>query len=119
MAIGMSYDEFWNGDPSLAKDYRAAEKRRNRARNNWAHLQGLYFYDALLCASPIFHAFAKNGTKPHPYTEDAYPLTIQEQKEREYEIEKRKLEEEFKKMQTRAEAIKRTLRERAAAKNDN
>ena len=39
-------------------------------REMW--LQGAYFYDALLCAAPVFHAFAKSGTKAHPYPSEPY-----------------------------------------------
>lgn len=40
-------------------------------------MQGAYFYQALLCASPMFHAFAKKGTKPLPYPEEPLQFEMQ------------------------------------------
>ena len=40
--------------------------------NEKSWLQGMYIYDALLCASPIYRTFAKPGTKPVPYPEKPY-----------------------------------------------
>lgn len=72
LSIGMSYDEFWNGDVELAKFYREAEKLRQERHNREAWLQGAYVYEAVCDASPLFHDFAKRGTKPIPYREEPY-----------------------------------------------
>ena len=81
MAIGMSYEEFWEKDVEMVKAYREAEriKRKNKDYDLW--LQGRYIYDALCCVSPILHAFAKEGTHPEPYPEEPYPRTEAEVKE--------------------------------------
>lgn len=80
LAMGMTPEQFWDGDPDLARYYRKAEEIRNEKRNQELWLQGLYIYEALCDASPIFHSFAKKGTKPRPYAERPYSLTDKERK---------------------------------------
>lgn len=80
LAMGMTPEQFWEGDPDLARHYRRAEEIRNEKRNQELWLQGLYIYEALCDASPIFHSFAKKGTKPRPYAERPYSLTDKERK---------------------------------------
>ncbi len=82
MSIGMTYDEFWNGDCELPIYYRKAEELKNKKKNQELWLQGLYFYEALCDVAPVLHAFAKKGTKPIPYSKEPYALTEQEHKER-------------------------------------
>lgn len=78
LSIGMTYEQFWEMDSSLVIAYRkAAEvkaKRETQERNFFSWLAGRYIYDALCCASPIFHDLAKPGTKAHPYLERPYEL---------------------------------------------
>ena len=78
LAIGMTYDQFWNEDCTLVKYYRKAHQIKQKQRNQELWLQGLYFYDALCDVSPILHAFAKKGTKPKPYPTEPYPTTDKE-----------------------------------------
>lgn len=87
LAMGMSADEYWNGDPAWAKAYREANKIRNERLNHEMWLQGLYIYDALCRVSPVLHAFAKGGTKPLEYPSEPYSLT---QKEQEYKEQKKR-----------------------------
>lgn len=82
MSIGMTYDEFWNQDVALVRVYRKADELRQRRQNQAAWLQGMYIYNALCDVAPIFHAFAKKGTKPQPYVEEPYPITAAEIEER-------------------------------------
>jgi len=97
LALGMSPDEYWRGDPELARDYRKAEEIRNEKRNQELWLQGMYFYEALCDASPIFHDFAKKGTKPAPYPSHPYSLTAKQIEEEKVENE-RKVSEKGKKL---------------------
>lgn len=78
MAIGMSYDEFWNGEPEMAKYYREANALRQKEKDYDLWLQGRYIYDALCAVSPILHAFAKNGTEPADYLKEPYPRTMKD-----------------------------------------
>ena len=75
LAIGMTYDQYWNGDPTLVKHYRKADEIRKERRNEELWLQGMYIYEALCDVSPVLHAFAKKGTKPQPYSEKPYAIT--------------------------------------------
>ena len=95
MSIGMSYDEFWNGDVSMVKAYRKANELRDRRRNQEFWLQGMYFYEALCDASALFRFTTKKSVKPEPYVKEPYPITEAEVRERE-ERERRKKEERLK-----------------------
>ena len=96
MSIGMTYDEFWNGDVSLVKFYRKAEELRYKRQNHTLWMQGLYIYEALCDASPLFRFSMKKGAiKPEPYVKEPYPVTAEEVRERE-EREARKKEERLK-----------------------
>ena len=81
MAMGMTYDEFWNSEPDRVKYYREAEEIRQKKRDYDLWLQGRYFYDALCAVSPILHAFAKGGTQAEPFNEEPYPRTMKDYKE--------------------------------------
>ena len=41
----------------------------------------MYVYEAICDASPILHAYAKKGTKPHPYADKPYALTNKQRKQ--------------------------------------
>ena len=81
LSIGMTYEQYWMGDPTLPKYYRKADEMRTERKNQELWLQGMYIYEALCDVSPVLHAYAKKGTKPRPYVEDPYPLN-EKQKER-------------------------------------
>ena len=74
----MTPEQYWDGDATLAKYYRKAEKIRNEKRNQELWLQGMYIYEALCDVAPILQAFAKKGTKPRPYSSAPYALTAEE-----------------------------------------
>jgi hypothetical protein len=96
MSIGMSYDEFWNGDVSMVRAYRKANELRDKRRNQELWLQGMYFYEALCDASPLFRFSMKKGIiKPEPYVNEPFPITASEARERK-EREAKKKEERIK-----------------------
>lgn len=97
LSIGMTAEQFWDGDPTLCKYYRQAEEIRNEKRNQELWLQGMYIYEALCDVSPIFHAFAKKGSKPHTYSNQPYALT-EKQRRREEEEKQRRIAEKGKRM---------------------
>ena len=86
LSIGMTYEQYWEGDPMLAKYFRQADEIRVERKNQELWLQGLYIYEALCDVSPILHAMAKRGTKARPYPERPYPIT---EKQRKHEIEEK------------------------------
>lgn len=95
LAIGMTYDQYWNDDPTLVKYYRKADSMKQERLNERLWLQGMYIYEALCDVSPILHAYAKKGTKPQPYSEKPYAITKEERK-REEEERERKISEKGK-----------------------
>ena len=95
LSIGMTPEQYWEGDCTLPKYYRQAEELRNERRNQELWLQGMYVYEAICDASPILHAFAKKGTKPAPYSAKPYPINSKQIKKDEEE-KQRKLTEKGK-----------------------
>ena len=88
LSIGMTYEQFWDGDPMLAKYYRQADEIRNDRKNQELWLQGMYIYEALCDVAPILHSMAKKGTKANPYSERPYAIT-EKQRLREAEEKER------------------------------
>lgn len=76
----MTYDEFWHGDPWLAKTYRAAYVERRKEENIRDWMQGAYFYNAV--ATALSNAFRKKGAPLMKYAEEPFqifPLSEEEQ----------------------------------------
>ena len=92
LSIGMTPDQYWNGDPDWARPFRRADEMRTERKNQELWLQGMYFYEAICDASPILHDFAKKGTKPYPYVDKPYPITEKQHKRNEIDKEKAKFE---------------------------
>ena len=92
LSIGMTPEQYWDGDPTLARAYRKADEIRMDRKNQELWLQGMYIYEAICDASPILHDFAKKGTKPHPYVEKPYPITEKQHKRNAIDKEKAKFE---------------------------
>lgn len=61
----MSAEEFWHGDPWLAKAYRKAHELKRQADNQRLWLQGFYVYDAF--AVVLSNLFGKKGSKKQEY----------------------------------------------------
>lgn len=100
LAIGMTFDQFWNDDCTLVKYYREAHELKRREKNQELWVQGMYFYEALCKVSPVLRAFAKKGTKPLPYTAEPYPLSRKEIREREEREEKSRYDKQVNKVLT-------------------
>lgn len=89
LAMGMTYDEFWRGAPSLVRDYRKAHDLKRHERNYELWMQGRYIFEALRCA-PLLVGFPEKGYKVPSgagYPDMPYPLTEQEAREREIQRE--------------------------------
>ena len=74
LSIGMPSEEFWRGDSTLVKAYQKAEELRKDRKNQELWWQGMYIYDALCAASPLFRAFGKKGAKAAPYAKEPYDI---------------------------------------------
>lgn len=78
----MSYEQYWEKDPYLVLDYRDADTRRRRDKNEFMWLQGMYIYEGF--AAIMHNAFSKKGTKAQHYPKEPYritPMTEEEKKE--------------------------------------
>lgn len=82
ISIGMPRSEYWNGEAQLTKTYRKAFEMKQDRTNHELWLQGLYIYEALIDASPLFHDFVKGKVKPIDYAKEPYPITQKQVKER-------------------------------------
>ena len=80
LAIGMSYEQFWEKDCCMVKFYRRAQKIRDERMDEEAWLQGLYFYSALCNASPLFRAFTKGTVKATPYQSEPFTTSLKKSK---------------------------------------
>ena len=92
LSIGMSYEQYWNGDVCLTKYYREADKLTQERKNQEKWLQGLYFYDAI--STSLFNMWGRSkGKRPKNYAEKPYDFnqSISEEEKRKIESEKAKL----------------------------
>ncbi len=100
MSVGMTYNEFWQGDVSLTRFYLEAyriKEKREAEKLKWEHWeQGLYVYVAVEKLVPVLRAFSSTK-KPLPYPE--LPLGMEEDKDIVKEKEKQKKKLEAKRME--------------------
>lgn len=105
MAMGMTYDEFWNRHTRVHKAYREAYELRRQQKNWELWLQGMYDYNALLCVAPVMRAsFSKGRVEPGKYPEEPFPLSDKEAREREQARQRAKFEHMLKVMTADSEA---------------
>lgn len=96
MSWGMSFYDYWDGDPLIAKFVREAHEIQQKERNSELWLQGVYIYNAF--GVVLGNAFRKRGEKPAEYLSAPIPITpleMREEAERkakeEYEAKKRRM----------------------------
>ena len=99
MAMGMSYNEFWEAPPQLAVAYREAYKLKRMAENELAWLHGMYVFDAV--AVVVSNALSKPGQTKKSYIDK--PVDIFQPSERE---KKRRERLEYQKMDAQLQAIR-------------
>lgn len=77
MAIGMSSEEFWHGEPDAVKAYREAHEIRNEIRNQELWMQGLYNYRAFssVIEGLAFGLSQGKGNKPSKYPEQPFAIS--------------------------------------------
>ena len=98
LSIGMTYEQFWEGQPSLTVDYRKANELKQKRLNQEAWLHGFYVYNAIGAFAEILPAFPKKGAKVHPYLQEPIALTEAEAMEREERKQREKMEKIKQKM---------------------
>lgn len=94
MSIGVSYDDFWNGNFEICKYAREAEKIRKKRMNEECWWNSLYTFRALCDASVLFHDFMKEKPDLQFSTKEPLPMTIEEAEEQE-KVRKQKEMEGF------------------------
>lgn len=92
----MTYGQFWNDDVELVKFWREAWRLKQEQKNHELWLQGVYIYEAICDASPLFHDFAKKGTKAVPYRTEPYELFEKRKKEHKKETQEHKTDNKAK-----------------------
>lgn len=91
MFLGMTYDEYWDGDNLLPRQYRKIDEMRRERSNFDRWLQGFYVYEAILDASPILNPFSKKK-EPIPYRDTPIPITEREKKQAKERAEEKAIE---------------------------
>ncbi len=89
MAYGMTYDEFWYGNPERYIAYRKAHELDIRRRNEEMWLQGLYNFSAFSTALSNIHFDGKQH-QPNKYLEKPIELFEKTEEEKKIEAEKAK-----------------------------
>ena len=100
LAIGMTAEEYWEGDPRLAQAFYKAHKLKITMTNQQLWLQGLYIYRAVDVV--VGNALRKKGTPASKYIEQPIKLFKTEE-----EITEEKVLEERKKAVNAFEAIRK------------
>lgn len=72
LSIGMTADEFWNGDPWLTVEYQRADELKRQRQSEEMWFMGLYNFNAVSTA--IYNAF-RGKAKPKNYLEQAIRVT--------------------------------------------
>ena len=80
LAMGMTYDEFWNGPVWLVESYREAYEMRLENEEIARHRQGMYFFQALKVA---MQGFSKDRSHVEKYPDRPWPITQKAAQERE------------------------------------
>lgn len=96
LSVGMTYEQYYDGDVDLCKYYRKSDEIKKDRQNEMLWLQGLYIYDALIKVAPAFRSMG--ASKPDDYPKEPYPLTEKEQLRREERDTKKRFEQMIEKM---------------------
>lgn len=91
MSCGMSYEDYWHGDPKMAHFFAEAERLRTEKQNTMMHLLGAYVYRAIGAFAGAFTSPFIKDPKIEPYLPDKLPITRREAEE----AEKRRKEREI------------------------
>ena len=94
MAIGMTYEQYWFGDPMMVRDFYEADQIAKRREDEKAWWQGAYILKAL--QATVGNLFLEDGAEPNrypemPYLREADEAETQKAKEKEEERERLRL----------------------------
>lgn len=102
LSIGMTYEQYWRGEPWLVKAYHEAQELKIERMNYEKWLQGLYIYHSIGALTPVLNPFSKKK-KADDYLKE--PLVVTERAKKRKEIEKGNKTANF--LMAWAEAIKK------------
>ena len=89
MAIGMTYEQYWNDDPLLVRAFYKADRIRKMREDEAAWLNGLYVLSAL--NATVGNMFRQKGEIPAKYPDEPYTITRErEEKEAKQQRESEK-----------------------------
>lgn len=77
MAIGMTYEQYWYGDPLMVRAFYKADKLRREREDETAWTNGLYVLNAL--NATVGNMFRKSGQEATEYPKE--PFTVSKRKE--------------------------------------
>ena len=77
MAIGMTYDQYWFGDPLMVRAFYKADKLRRRREDENAWLYGMYVQSAI--DATVGNMFRKTGETRAEYPKE--PILLSKAKE--------------------------------------
>lgn len=89
MAIGMTYEQYWFGDPLMVRDFYKAWKLKQQQINEEAWLHGIYILKAL--DATVGNAMRKQGSQVIEYP--SKPLELYKQEETKEQKTQREEEE--------------------------
>lgn len=73
MSYGMTYDEYWHGNPWMAQAYYKAHMMKLEQQNQMLWLQGFYVFNAF--AVVLGNAFGGKGKSKQKYIEKPVQIT--------------------------------------------
>ena len=113
LAIGMTYEQYWEQESWLVKSYREAQKIRNDNANYSAWLHGVYMLNALQTGIPVIvNGFAKEHITLPEYPQRPIDFTAKSKEEQ----EKKQMELQVAKMKEIAERFNAAFKKRQEAK---
>ena len=119
MGCGLTADEFWHGDYTYFKYYEQAEKERQRRRNFFSWLDGMYIQHAL--AATVGNMFREKGADPIEYPSEPFAMDADERREqiaRQEKAKENRQAEEFKQRMTALAAAHNAKKELRGLMNE-
>ena len=106
LTMGMSSDEYWNGDARACRAYRKKREEEIKLEDERLWRQGAYIYNALICVAPYF-----NSIKPQKPQEYIKPFTYIQQETQRKESEERQVLREMAAFQAWAEQFNKNRKQ--------
>lgn len=83
----MTYEQYWEGNPYIVKQFEEAHKLRNQQKNEEMFIMGHYVFQAIMTAISNVH-FDNQPHKTNEYLEKPFDLTPKTKEQKENEVEK-------------------------------